>query len=115
MDARARQQAMQLRERSAQSRINVQERVRVSETSAAIGKFDRMERKIDELEAKADIYQHTHGLDQSFAELEADDAISRELAKLKAKMNPAKASVSQTSAVPADVTAVSQADTHKDN
>ncbi|MBU3825471.1 MAG: phage shock protein PspA [Candidatus Oceanisphaera merdipullorum] len=88
LDARARQQAMQLRERSAQSRIKVQERVRVSETSSAVDKFERMERKIDELEAKADIYSQASGLEQSFAELEVDDAISRELEKLKAKMYP---------------------------
>ncbi|ATG73606.1 phage shock protein PspA [Zobellella denitrificans] len=86
-DARARQQAMQLRERSAQSRIKVQERVRHSETASAVDKFERMERKIDELEAKADLYSQSKGLDQAFAELEVDDAISRELDKLKARMN----------------------------
>lgn len=99
VDARARQQAMQLRERSAQSRIKVQERVRISETSAAVDKFERMERKIDELEARADIYSHTNTLEQSFAELEADDAISRELEKLKAKMNPTQAKSATASSV----------------
>lgn len=87
VDARARQQTMQLRERSAQSRIKVQERVRYSETASSVDKFDRMERKIDELEAKADLYSQSKGLEQSFAELEVDDAICRELNKLKAKMN----------------------------
>lgn len=87
IDARSRQQAMQLRERSAQSRIKVQERVRHSETASSIDKFDRMERKVDELEAKADIYSQSKELDQSFAELEVDDAISQELNKLKAKLN----------------------------
>lgn len=89
-DARARQQAMQLRERSAQSRIKVQERVRHSETASAVDKFERMERKIDELEAKADLYSQSKGLDQAFAELEVDDAISRELDKLKARMNKSR-------------------------
>lgn len=89
VDARSRQQAMQLRERSAQSRINVQERVRHSETASAVDKFERMERKIDELEAKADVYQQgkNQDLQQSFAELAVDDAISQELAKMKAKMH----------------------------
>ncbi|WP_298717443.1 phage shock protein PspA [uncultured Oceanisphaera sp.] len=87
VDARSRQQAMQLRERSAQSRIKVQERVRHSETSSSVDKFDRMERKIDELEARADLYSQSKGLEQSFAELEVDDAINRELDKLKANMN----------------------------
>lgn len=86
-DARARQQAMQLRERSAQSRIKVQDRVRQSENASAIDKFDRMERKIDELEARADLYSRSRGLDQEFAELEADDAIGKELARLKARLN----------------------------
>lgn len=114
VDARARQQAMQLRERSAQSRIKVQERVRTSETSTAVDKFERMERKIDELEAKADIYNHskhshTQDLAQSFAELEVEDAISRELEKLKAKMNPAH-SQGATSEAPAKA-----ADEHKEH
>lgn len=89
VDARSRQQAMQLRERSAQSRINVQERVRHSETASAVDKFERMERKIDELEAKADVYQQgkNQDLQQSFAELAVDDAISQEIAKMKAKMH----------------------------
>ncbi|MGO4998669.1 phage shock protein PspA [Oceanisphaera sp. W20_SRM_FM3] len=103
LDARARQQAMQLRERSAQSRIKVQERVRVSETSSAVDKFERMERKIDELEAKADIYTQAQGLDQSFAELEVDDAISRELEKLKAKMYPATAGAKKHEKTVADL------------
>ncbi|MCC4265120.1 phage shock protein PspA [Oceanimonas baumannii] len=91
-DARARQQAMQLRQQSAQSRINVQERVRRSENSAAIDKFDRMERKIDELEARADLYSQSKGLDQEFAELEVDETISKELERLKAKMHNDKES-----------------------
>ena len=111
VDARARQQAMQLRERSAQSRINVQDRVRVSETSAAVDKFDRMERKIDELEARADIYSQTNVLDQSFAELEADDAISRELEKLKEKMNPTN---TQTAHDQAESCAVTPVNVHKE-
>ncbi|ART78973.1 phage shock protein PspA [Oceanisphaera avium] len=86
LDARARQQAMQLRERSAQSRINVQERARYSTTSASLDKFARFERKIDELEAKADIDSHSKGLEQSFAELAVDDEIGQELEKLKANM-----------------------------
>lgn len=86
VDARARQQAMQLRERSAQSRIKVQDRTRHSTTSSTVDKFDRLERKIDELEAKADIYSQTKGLEQSFAELAVDDAIGHELEKLKASL-----------------------------
>ncbi|WMC11566.1 phage shock protein PspA [Oceanimonas pelagia] len=89
-DARARQQAMQLRQQSAQSRIQVQERVRRSENQSAIDKFDRMERKIDELEARADLYSQSKGLEQEFAELEVDDAISKELERLKAKMHDNK-------------------------
>ena len=49
-------------------------------------KFDRMERKIEEMESKADVYNPNPNLQQQFAELEVDDAISRELAAMKAKL-----------------------------
>jgi phage shock protein A len=52
-------------------------------------KFDRMERKIEEMESKADVYHPNPSLQQQFAELEADDAISRELAAMKERLQTA--------------------------
>lgn len=85
-DARARQKAMLLRSAAAQSRLNVQQHGQRATPHSIMEKFDRMERKIEEMESKADVYHPNPDLQQQFAELEADDAISRELAAMKARL-----------------------------
>ena len=83
-DARGRQKAMLLRSAAAQSRLNVQQHGQRATPHSIMEKFDRMERKIEEMESKADVYNPNPNLQQQFAELEVDDAISRELAAMKA-------------------------------
>jgi len=86
-DARARQQAMTLRCAAADSRLQIQARSGGEVPRQMGDKFEQMERKISELEAKADIYgQGNPSLAQQFAELAVDDAIEQELASLKARM-----------------------------
>mgnify|MGYP006168613233 CR=1 FL=1 len=53
---------------------------------AVVSKFERMERRIDEMEARADLGQSDKALAQQFAELEADDQISRELEAMRQKL-----------------------------
>ena len=86
VDARARQKAMSLRSAAAQSRLNVQQHGQRATPHAIMEKFERMERKIEEMESKADVLNPNPNLQQQFAELAADDAISRELAAMKAKL-----------------------------
>ncbi len=55
-----------------------------------MAKFEQYSRKIDEMEAEADLYAKTgnaKSLDQEFAELQAQDEIEKELAKLKEQMS----------------------------
>ncbi|WP_409422832.1 phage shock protein PspA [Pseudaeromonas sp. ZJS20] len=86
-DARARQQAMTLRSATADSRLQIQARSGGEVPRQMGDKFAQMERKISELEARADIYsQGNPSLEQQFAELAVDDAIEQELASLKARM-----------------------------
>jgi phage shock protein A len=85
-DARARQKAMLLRSAAVQSRLHVQQHSQHAAPHSIIEKFDRMERKIDEMESRADVYNPNPDLQQQFAELEADDAISREIEAMKARM-----------------------------
>ena len=85
-DARGRQKAMLLRSAAAQSRLNVQQHGQRATPHSIMEKFDRMERKIEEMESKADVYHPNPNLQQQFAELAADDVISRELAAMKAKL-----------------------------
>ena len=88
-DARGRQKAMLLHSAAAQSRLNLQQHGQRATPHSIMEKFDRMERKIEEMESKADVYHPNPSLQQQFAELEADDAISRELAAMKERLQTA--------------------------
>lgn len=88
-ETRAKQQALAIRSQSAVNRRNVQRHLHTSRTEEAMSKFEQYSRKVDELEAEADLYaQSAQGksLDQEFAELQAQDEIEKELAKLKQQM-----------------------------
>lgn len=88
-DARARQKAMVIRTEAASSRLNVQSQVARGGSQGVVDKFERMERRIDEMEARADLGQSDKTLASQFAELEVDDQISRELDALRQKMGQA--------------------------
>ena len=66
-DARARQKAMAIRSEAASSRLNVQSQVARGDSQAVVSKFERMERRIDEMEARADLGQSDKALAQQFA------------------------------------------------
>lgn len=85
-ETRAKQQALMIRNNAASNRRDVQKHLHSSKTSEAMAKFEQFSRKVDELEAEADVYAKTgnaKSLDQEFAELQAQDEIEKELAKLK--------------------------------
>ncbi len=89
-ETRAKQQALAIRTQTASNRRDVQRHLHTSRTEEAMSKFEQYSRKVDELEAEADLYaQSAQGksLDQEFAELQAQDEIEQELAKLKQQMN----------------------------
>lgn len=90
-ETRAKQQALAIRSQTAVNRRNVQRHLHTNRTDEAMAKFEQYSRKVDELEAEADLYaQSAQGksLDQEFAELQAQDEIEQELAKLKQQMQP---------------------------
>ncbi|MFC5077377.1 Phage shock protein A [Vibrio thalassae] len=92
-ETRAKQQALIIRSQAASNRRDVQKHLHTSRTHEAMAKFEQYSRKIDELEAEADLYSKTgnaKSLDQEFAELQAQDEIDKELAKLKEQMNNEK-------------------------
>ncbi|MCG9542974.1 phage shock protein PspA [Vibrio sp. Isolate33] len=85
-ETRAKQQALMIRNNAASNRRDVQKHLHSSKTNEAMTKFEQFSRKVDELEAEADVYAKTgnaKSLDQEFAELQAQDEIEKELAKLK--------------------------------
>ncbi len=90
-EARARQKSMVVRTETATTRLQVKKQLDSNRTSDTIDKFERYERRVEELESQVeaqDIGSRT--LNDEFAELAAQDAISDELEALKKKMNKKK-------------------------
>lgn len=87
-ETRARQQALVIRQQTAQHRNEIKGHTHSGKTERAMAKFEQYERRIDELDAKADTYSmgKANSLEQEFAELQAQDEIEKELERLKEKM-----------------------------
>ncbi|EMN6089075.1 phage shock protein PspA [Vibrio cholerae] len=88
-ETRAKQQALAIRSQAASHRRDVQRHLHAGRAEEAMAKFEQFSRKVDELEAEADLYAQSgqaRSLEQEFAELQAQDEIEKELNKLKAQM-----------------------------
>jgi len=86
-DAKTRQKAIMLRQKTVSSRLEVKKTLDSGKVDAAMGRFEQYERKIDDLESQVDAYDlGKKTLADEFAELESDEEIDDELAALKKKM-----------------------------
>ncbi len=86
-DAKTRQKSLIVRSRTAQSRMGVKRQLHDVDIDEAMSRFDRYERKIDDLEGEVEAYdlgQKT--LSDEIGELENDERIDEALARLKAKI-----------------------------
>lgn len=88
-DAKARQAALLMRHKTAESRLKVRTTIQGGASGDAVSKFERYERKLDNLEAEVDAFDlgKKTSLADEIANLEADDKVSQELEALKAKIN----------------------------
>jgi len=89
-DAKARELAMSARHQTATNRLKIRESLYDSRVTDAFSRFDQVERALDELEGRVDLYDMTkpHSIAEQIAELAADEKIETELAALKAKLAP---------------------------
>ena len=87
IDAKSRQKALILRGRTAKSRMGVKRQLHDVDIDEAMSKFDRYERRIDDLEGEIEAYDlGQKNLADEIAELESDEKVDEELAKLKARL-----------------------------
>ena len=87
-DAKARQKAMLMRQKTVSSRLDVKRSLDSNRLNDAMYKFERYEQKIDSLEAQVESYDlGKKTLKDEFAELASSEKIDNELAELKAKMS----------------------------
>ncbi len=87
-DAKARQNAIIVRGQAAQTRLTVRRQLSEHNIDDAIRRFELYERKMDDLEGQIEAYdmgQKT--LADEIADLEQDDSVDQELARLKARMS----------------------------
>lgn len=92
-DARARQKAILLRERTANNRLDVRRRLDSTKVDDALHRFAHYEAKIDRLESEADAYDlGQRNLSAEFADLEGDQRVEDELQALKERVRQPTAS-----------------------
>lgn len=93
-EAKAKHKALTMRSSVAKGQIKMRTMVRDTKVEDALARYERMERKVDELEAHVESFDLGGGgdsLESQFAELEANDAVEDELAALKARISKPKA------------------------
>ncbi len=87
-EAKARRKALEMRLTNAEKRVKIRQTLYDGRVEEALSRYDQMERKIDEMEAGAEVYDmgQAKTLDEQFAELEAEGAVESELSELKKRM-----------------------------
>ncbi|MBL4941030.1 MAG: phage shock protein PspA [Colwellia sp.] len=86
-DAKSRQKAIVIREKTVNSRLKVKQNIDSNKVNDALSRFDRYERKIDDIEAQVESFDlGRKSLADEIAELESNEKVDDELASLKAKM-----------------------------
>lgn len=93
-DAKARQKTLLMRHKTTSSRLKVKRSLHDSSSEEAITRFDRFERKLDELESEVESYDvgKNRGLADEINELENEEEIDQQLAELKARVSKTKKS-----------------------
>lgn len=88
-EAKQKQKAMDIRRKSAQDRIRVRTQLHDGRIEDALSRYEMVERKLDELEGRAEAFDLGRGgksLEEEFVELEGEGKVEEELAALKQRL-----------------------------
>ncbi len=87
-EAKAKQKAIGLRQRTAQDRIRLRTQLHDGRIDDALARYEQLQRRIDSLEGQVDAFDvgRRKSLAQEFAELETEAAVEAELQALKARL-----------------------------
>jgi phage shock protein A len=87
-EARAKQRSLEIRRNVATDSVRISRQVHDGRIDEALSRFDRYERRIDELEAESESWAlgRPRTLEDEFSELEAEDAVNAELNELKRRV-----------------------------
>lgn len=90
-EAKNKQKSMEIRRKTATDRIRIRTQLHDGRIEEALGRYDHLERKIDDLEGRVESFdlgdrKGPRTLDDEFADLEAEDSVQKELEELKARM-----------------------------
>ncbi len=85
---REKQRNLAARHRHARTKKEAQQRIRTVETSDVLARFEGFERRIDRMEAEADLVNahRKPPVDERFREIEGDEELEKELRELKNRM-----------------------------
>jgi phage shock protein A len=91
-DARARQKTLIMRHKTTSSRLKVKQSLYDSSAEDAVSRFDRFERKLDELESEVESYDigRNRNLADEINDLEKEEEIDQQLAELKSRVGSKK-------------------------
>jgi phage shock protein A len=87
-EAKAKHKSLIVRGETAQNRIRVRSQITDTKVDDALARYERMERKVDELEAHVEAFDLGQGqtLESQFAEIEANEAVEAELEALRSSL-----------------------------
>lgn len=87
-EARAKHKSLMMRSTVAKNQIKMRSKMTDYRVEDALSRYERMERKVDQLEAEVESFDLGGGdsLESQFAQMEADEAIENELNALKASL-----------------------------
>ena len=88
-EAKNKQKSLEIRRKSAHDRLRMRTQLHDGRIDDALGRYEYIERKLDELEGQVEAFDLGSGkksLAEEFSDLEAESAVERELEELKSRM-----------------------------